>query len=845
MSRYFFILIVTSMLALGPHAKNEFQGRTPNSVVQEFGVRPWNSPLSFEENRGQFAGEFKYSARGPGYSVLLNATSAVLKLQNETLALKLVGADPNASVRGLEVMPGEANYFSGTREHWITSIPMHRRIEVSEIYPRIDVMYYGNQGRLEYDFMVHSGASPETISLNFEGASGAVIDLNGDLVLTVNDHEIRQPRPTVFQDVDGKRISIEGEYALRPDKTVGFLIGTYDHSRTLVIDPQLSFSIYLGDLNYSHGIAVDPSGNTYICGETVDPWNDSSRNAFVAKINAEGTAELYYNSFGGDQADVAMAIAVDASGNAFVTGYTVVGIAGHPAFRQFPVMNPIQQERTGAGQEVFITKFDSAGRIVYSTTLGGSDNDQGTGIAVDSSGNIHVTGETFSRDFPTWNPLQSSLRGGADAFVTVLNPQGSTFVFSTYLGGSDFDRAAAIAVDSGGNSYLTGQTQSADFPVSNPARRIFGGGMCQSFGTSRPCKDAFVVKIDAEGSALQYSTYLGGTNDDQGNGIAVDALHNAWIIGSTSSLDFPVASALQSRLLGPSDAFIAKISANGSTLSYSTFLGGSGGEQGNAIAIDVSGNVYVTGATTSAGFPQTRSLQTFAGASDAFVSRLSSNGSALTYSTLLGGSSNLTGNPAANAGLSIAVDAHTNVYVAGVTATSNFPITGNPTKTQFTRGPRNWSALPGGTETFVTKLVDESSMPTSGNPGGAPWTRFEQSSSSIAYLGNWYTNPSNIHSGGSAALAIDPDARATFTFNGTAARWIAYRYSWSGIARVYIDGAFQQIVDSYAADPQAQSVVYMTPPLPAGTHTLTIEVTGTHSSSAQSSWVWVDAFDAQ
>jgi hypothetical protein len=834
MSRYFFILIVTSMLALGPRMKNEVH-QQPYAKL----------PMSFEENRGQFADEFQFSARGPGYSVLLNASSAVLKLQSDTLAMKLIGADPHASMRGLDLMPGEANYFSGPKEHWITGIPMHRKIEVPEIYPGIDVTYYGNQGRLEYDFVVHSGASPETIRLNFEGASAAALDGNGDLMVTVNDHEIRQPRPTVFQDIDGKRVSIEGEYALRSDKTVGFSIGAYDHSRTLVIDPQLSFSIYLGDLNYSHGIAIDPNGNTYICGETVDPWNDSSRNAFVAKINAEGTAELYYNSFGGDQTDVALAITADASGNAYVTGYTAVGIAGHPAFRQFPVMNPIQQERTGAGQEVFITKFDAEGKIVYSTTLGGSENDQGTGIAVDPSGNIHVTGETSSKDFPTRNAFQSSLRGDSDAFVSVLNPQGSAFVFSTYLGGGDVDRAAAIAVDSGGNSYLTGQTQSSDFPVSNAARRVFGGGTCQSFTTSRPCKDAFVVKIDAQGSALQYATYIGGSSDDQGNGIAVDVLHNAWIIGSTSSPDFPIASALQSRLVGPSDAFITKISPDGSALSYSTFLGGSGSEQGNAIAIDVSGNVYVTGATTSAGFPQTRPLQTFAGSSDAFVTKLPGNGSALIYSTFLSGSSSPTGNAAANAGLGIAVDAHANVYVAGVTGASDFPITGNPTKTQFTRGPRNWGTLAGGTETFVTKVVDDSSVPPNGNAGGAPWTRFEQSSSSIAYVGNWYTNPSNIHSGGSAALAIDPDARATFTFNGAAARWIAYRYSWSGIARVYIDGAFQQIVDGFAADPQPQSVLYMTPTLPPGIHTLTIEVTGTHGSSAQSSWVWVDAFDAQ
>jgi hypothetical protein len=712
MSRYFFILILMTSWAVTdhPYSSGEFQGRTPNSEVQEFGVRPWNSPvrlpMTFEENRGQFAGEFKYSGRGPGYSVLLNANSAVLKFQNETLALKLMGADPDASIRGLDALPGQANYFSGRKEDWITGISMHRRIEALDVYPGIDVMYYGNQGRLEYDFLVHSGASAETIRLDFDGASDAVLNGNGDLVLTVNHREIRQPRPTVFQDVDGKRVSVDGEYAQRPDRTIGFLIGAYDHSRTLVIDPQLSFSLYLGDLNYSHGIAVDPSGNTYICGETVDPWNDSSRNAFVAKINAEGTAQLYYNSFGGDQADIATAIAVDASGNAFVTGYTAVGIAGHPAFRQFPVMNPISQERTGAGQEVFITKFDSGGRIVYSTTFGGSDNDQGTGIALDSSGNIHITGETSSTDFPTWKPFQSSLRGGTDAFVTVINPQGSAFVFSTYLGGSDFDQAAAIAVDSGGNSYLTGRTQSRDFPVSNAARRVFGGGTCQNFGTSRPCRDAFVVKLNAQGSALQYSSYLGGSNDDQGNGIAVDGLHNAWIVGSTSSNDFPLASAVQSTLHGPSDAFIAKISPDGSALSYSTFLGGSGSEQGNAIAVDAGGNVYVTGGTASAGFPQTRSVQTFAGASDAFVSKLSSNGAALIYSTLLGGSSSLTGNAAVNAGLSIAVDAKANVYVAGVTATSNFPITRNPTKTQFTRGPRNWSALPGGTETFVTKLVD-------------------------------------------------------------------------------------------------------------------------------------------
>ena len=416
---------------------------------------------------------------------------------------------------------------------------------------------------------------------------------------------------------------LEGRYVLAASNQVRFALGPYDKTKPLVIDPVLSYSTYLG----------------------------------------------------GSLQDASLGIAVDSSGNAYVTGYTQSS--------DFPTLNPVQSTYHGGepagglnslvpGGDVFITKLNADGSaLVYSTYLGGSGSDQGNAIAVDSSGFAYVTGSTSSTDFPTLNPIQSTYHGGGsgsfgppggDAFITKLSADGSALIYSTYLGGSAQDEGNGIAVDSSGNSYVTGQTISADFPTANAIQAACDLGSSCSYG------DAFVTKVNAAGSALVYSTYLGGSNSDTGNGVAVDSSRNAYVTGQTYSSDFPTVNPLQANNSGAPDAFVAKLNSAGSALVYSTYLGGSGSEQGTSIAVDSAGNAYITGNTQSSDFPTASPLQAASGgdANDAFVAKINAAGSALVYSTYLGGSST-------DDGLGIAVDTSGNAYVTGFTRSPDFP----------------------------------------------------------------------------------------------------------------------------------------------------------------------------
>ncbi len=409
---------------------------------------------------------------------------------------------------------------------------------------------------------------------------------------------------------------------------------------------------------------------------------------FVSKINPSGTALVYSTYLGGSSADLGYGIAVDSMGNAYITGST--------CSTDFPTKNPLQPNYGGGNDpycaDAFVTKINAAGSaLVYSTYLGGSGSDEGSGIAVDSAGHAYVTGGTQSTDFPTMNPLQPGLLGYRDAFVAKINAAGSALLYSTYLGGSSGDGGEAIAVDSAGHAYVVGYTDSTGFPTKNPLQPAYGGNV-----------DAFVAKINAGGSALLYSTYLGGSDGDQGSGIAVDGAGNAYVTG-TAGRDFPTVNPLQPAYGGAADAFVAKINTVGSALVYSTYLGGSGAEQGIGIAVDSAGSAHVTGWTYSADFPLAGTLQKYyRGRGDAFVARFNPTGSAFVYSTYLGGYRT-------DVGIGIAVDSAGNAYVTGGTSSTNFP-TMNPLQ------PSNQ----GGVDAFVAKIyiaaVTTTTLSSSPNP---------------------------------------------------------------------------------------------------------------------------------
>ncbi|MGB7922397.1 MAG: SBBP repeat-containing protein [Pyrinomonadaceae bacterium] len=992
--------------------------------------------LSFEANRGQTDEQVQFIARGGGYSLFLTSTEAVMVLtkadaqkkreqgasdkssdalqatvrgsermneavhgakaskavasESAVLRMKLEGANPAAQAEGVDELPGKSNYFIGNDpQKWRTGIPSYARVLYRGIYPGVDLIYYGREQQLEYDFVVAPGVDPSGIRLAFEGAQTIETDAKGDLVLRTGAGELRQHKPVVYQEVDGARREVPSRYVLKDRQRVGFEMGAYDSSKPLVIDPVLTYSTFLGGTGRESGfgIAVDSVGNAYVTGLTtsfnfpvVNPAQGDvlfSTNAFVSKLNRDGSALIYSTYLGGSDADIARAIAVDSRGSAYVTGFTFAS--------DFPVVNAVQPAN-GGRDDAFLTKLSPRGsEIVYSTYLGGESFDGGFDVATDAAGNAYVTGFVYSHDLATVNPLQAEKRGdqafkstdgggnwmvsdtgldatrvndvaidplnpsilytaselgihkttdagnswhasntgiiaedettdlaidpahpstvylgsftgfykstdsgnswslkrgqppfqtiipavavdprrtstvylsefgvplkstdsgetwfnpntngetalfaatsfainpvnssiiysgtggsgvykstdgganwfpvnnglpdafsflsdivinpsnpsvlyvsapfsggvarstdagnhwsvvnaglpssptvntlsidpahpstvyagtsaglfkstnggtnwnanangltnkvinaiaidplntanvyvvthsGAEGFLTKLNPSGSTKIYSTYFGGNEDDFMQGIAVDGDGNPYLTGFTDSPNFPTMNPIQPALAS-------TASFASDAFVTKLDASGMGLAYSTYLGGNGDDEGTDIALDADGNAYVTGFATFQDFGIPStfpttpgAFQTSFGGAIDAFVTKIDPAGSSLVYSTFLGGEAPDQAYGITVNSAGQAFVTGQTTSENFPLAGPTQSFMnGFRDAFVTRLNTAGSALFFSTYLGGT-NFSFSQNDEEGRGIGLDADGNIYVAGSTNAFNFP----------------------------------------------------------------------------------------------------------------------------------------------------------------------------
>lgn len=689
-------------------------------------------PLSFEANHGQTDPQVQFLTRGRGHQLFLTSSEAVLTLRSggtktnrrtdhasqqklssqpssshSTVRMKFAGADQQAEVVGLDPLPGIVNYFIGDDpSKWRTNIPTYQKVEYRNLYAGIDLVYYGNQGQLEYDLIVAPGADPTQITLAFDGAEQIAVDAQGDLVLTLPSSSaerakeaaptLRLHKPVVYQkDEQGGKHLIASTYVPKTIGTmpvyqaaglhihemqhVAFQIASYDTSKPLIIDPVLSWATYLGGSSFdgANGIVIDTTGNACVTGWTESPnfpgtagspsQNSlgGSRDAFVTKLNVGATAILYSTYLGGLGFDSGNGIAVDAAGNAYVTGLAGPGFPGTAA--------SLIQSAHGGVSDAFITKLNAAGTsIVYSTYLGGGGIEEGQGIAVDTAGNAYVTGETSTpgSGFPgTMDSLIQSTFGGyvseppnvwGDAFVTKLNAAGTAIVYSTYLGGSGNDKGFGIAVDRVGNVYVTGATNSSGFPGTA------GSSIQSTFGGSFGFGDAFVTKINETGTAILYSTYLGGSGEDKGNGIAVDVTGNIYVTGETTTPGSGFPGTATSRIQpssGGDAAFITKLNVEGTAILYSTYLGGNAYDFGMGIAVDAAGNAYMTGITGSSDFPGTAgsSIQNMhGGASDAFVTKINAAGTAILYSTYLGGSD-------FDYGMGIAVDTTGNAYIAGAT----------------------------------------------------------------------------------------------------------------------------------------------------------------------------------
>jgi hypothetical protein len=693
------VALAALAMAQPNNADSAAQTAAKNRLSQAYG----KLPLSFQANRGQTDSRVDFIARGSGYSLFLSPSEAVLSLSPSVkkersstdstrkpavVRMTLVDANPNARVAATEALPGTVNYLLGNDPAgWRTGIPTYAKATYEHVYRGIDVVYYGNQGQLEYDFIVRPGSTPDAISLRFDGADRIELDGQGDLLLHAAGGTLHQGRPHVYQLVDGRRQDVAGSYVLHQASHVSFAIGEYDASQPLVIDPILAYSTYLGgtnsELSQLRSIAVDSSGQAFVTGYSLsidfpttvgafDTTHNGSYDAFVAKLSADGSALEYSTYLGGTDADYANGIAIDALGNAYVSGSTTSS--------NFPTTAAAFQSTTGGGQDVFVTKLDATGSaLLYSTYLGGINHDYGHGIALDGVGSAFVSGYTASGDFPTTpGAFDTALGGVEDVFVTKLNPSGSALDYSTYVGGSNLDEAYGIALDTAGNAYVTGGTNSADFPTTPGA---FDGVWD---GT-----DAFVTKLNSSGTALDYSTFLGGTSYELGYSIAVDASSNAYVTGTTTSADFPTtAGAFDTTYAAAHDGFVTKVDTTGSSLIYSTFIGGSDLDYVLSGGLDASGNFHVSGTTASPDFPTTPDAfdSTYSAPGfDAWIGRLNPSGSSLDYSTYFGGA----GPNDAASGLALRSGS---VYLVGYTDSADFPTTAAAFDPSFNGGFDSWVA---------------------------------------------------------------------------------------------------------------------------------------------------------
>jgi hypothetical protein len=642
--------------------------------------------MTFEANQGQRDPPVQFVSGGNHYLWLLTGggevlgTSSVQGSSTTGVDMQVVGANPASQPIGLDPLPGKTNYFlSNDPSRWRRDVANFTRVEYPDIYPGIDLAYYGNQQQLEYDFIVNPGADASTIHLDFGGARSVTVDSTGDLLVTTAAGTVQQNKPVVYEDVNGNRQPIEGAFALTGPGQVGFQVGSYNHTLPLVIDPVLTYSTYLGGSGDDDGLAItlDSMGDIFVAGQTssadfpvssgaFQTGSGGGQDAFVTELDPSGTTILYSTFLGGTGNDRASAITVDGQGFAYVTGRT--------ASMDFPVTPGVFGPYYGGGDyDAYVTKLTPAGdRLVYSTYLGGEGNDSGFAIAVDAAGDAYVAGGTGSDDFPTTQSAYQYAPYGTDAFITEFNPTASDLLYSSRLGGSfSNERANAIALAPDGGVYLTGQTPSPDFPTWNAFEDTFGGGFL----------DAFVAKFDVTQSgdnSLIFSTYLGGSGDDRGLGIAVAPDGSVWVSGETTSPDFPVLAAWQPNYTGTGyNGFLAHFTSSGTLLS-STYLGGSGSDGATGVAVDSNGNVYLTGFTSSPDFPTMNPFQdTLAGGSNAFVAEFSPDGSTLLFSSYLGGSGNDNPSETDIHNGAITVDGAGNIYLFGKTTSPDFP-TVNP-----------------------------------------------------------------------------------------------------------------------------------------------------------------------
>ena len=624
-------------------------------------------------------------------------------------------------LEGEERAPGEVNYLRGNDPaRWQTELRRYGQVVYRDLWPGVDLRLRDQAGALKDEFQVRPGARPADIRLAYAGAAGLRLDNSGALLIETEVGVLRDSPPVSYQMIAGARVPVESRYVMNEgDGRYGFAVGaSYQPDHELIIDPGVEYSTFLGGSSYetAAGIQVDANGNAYVVGTTQSPnfpttpgafrrtgAVSNSLEVFVSKLNPAGTALVYSTFIGGSNFDWGRGIAIDAAGNAYVTGQTKSSnfpTTGGAFDRTF---NVDTCPRCGIDQyDAFVLKLNAAGSgLVYSTFLGGFNLDDGMAIALDGTGSAYVAGETEASNFPTTaGAFDRTINGAFDTFVTKLNATGSALVYSTYLGGAAVEFPSRVSVDASRNLVIAGSTSSGNFPTTAGAFDTTANGAF----------DVFVTKLNAAGSALVYSTFLGGADFDSGGGLDLDAAGNAYVSGGTGSFDFPTTPGAFDTLADGSEAFVTKLNPAGSALVYSTLLGGTASDGASAVTVDGAGNAWVTGGTSSADFPVIVGAadSTHNGMSDVFVSELNADGTTLLYSTFLGGNQSENGND-------LALDASGGVYVTGLTFSANYPTTAGAFDIVF-----NGDLLIFWGDGFVTKLGSVSTPPSTPPVPAAP-----------------------------------------------------------------------------------------------------------------------------
>jgi Beta-propeller repeat/Abnormal spindle-like microcephaly-assoc'd, ASPM-SPD-2-Hydin len=746
------VWIVVTLTAIGSWAQQSPSALLPQGGPVQGARVPWNAqmPLTFEANQGQISPQVQFLSRGQGYTAFLTAGQLVLSLraavsattagmaaapttkntkqvQNTTLQFRLVGAARTPLAVGEDPQPGKVNYFIGNDpEKWHTNVQTYAKVRYKNVYPGIDLVYYGSHRQLEYDFAISPGADPSRIQFEIKGAQQIQIDAQGDLVLQTVSGDLHFNCPVVYQESANQetakqRVPVQGAYVMNDATHIAFRVAAYDTTKPLVIDPVLVYSTYLGGSGNDQptGIAVDSAGSVYVAGYT-DSTNFplatlgalpiGTDHVFVAKLDSTGSNLIYADYIGGNTQDFGYALVLDSANEVYVTGTT--------SSSNFPVVSPYQAALLGSFNG-FLTKLSADGSsLLYSTYLGGSSSDVPSTIAIDGGGSVLVAGYTYSTDFPVINAYQATVSPnlgglfGEYGFLTKFSLDGSSLVYSTYFGGntnvpyncsypcwgSPFSAIAGIALDPSGSAYVAGNTNTYNFPTTP-------GAYLRTDLTLQNSSVGFVSKFSAAG-LLDYSTYLYESSgaDTNLNAIAVDGLGSAYVTGiAQDDGTFPVTSTTicnPSAVPGCNFAFVTKFDPTGSTLAYSTYLGPNNGATPQAIVLDASNDAYVLSSTASSSFSMVDGIEPYTNGDDLLLVEIDPLASSQIFATYLGGSAN-------ESAAGMVRDSTGYLYITGATDSTDFPVTQGAFQ----------SLLAGSNDGFVLKIGPNSAPAVALSPG--------------------------------------------------------------------------------------------------------------------------------